>query len=735
MKSVFESNRRKVLKLLMLGSGTLIVPSILSGCKESHMNTGNSPDSATIFPQSVASGDPREESVILWTRIFDPNKTDKDYSVTLEVSLNEDFSNIIRTKYLTAYHDFDHTIKVKIESLQPYTYYYYRFLYDGVYSKTGRTKTAPAKESAIDVKFAFVSCQDYIGRYYNVFSHLVQNDDLDFIVHLGDYIYETNGEPMTQVISEKRQITFRDREGSIKIDNYEAARSLDNYRQLYQTYRSDKVLQEIHEKFPMIAIWDDHEYSDDFYGESSNYFGEKIDERDTERFHNAQRVYLEYMPLAVGLDHTGIMSPQSEVILDDNNDVIIYRDFHFGHNLHLVLSDYRSYRPDHLIREDAFPASIFATKKILIDNFGTDFYNDPKHEQLFAPYINIDTYKNGSFKPLLKKIATYMYQMEGLNNQASELRASHVILGELNAVYCNEMIKAYNTSPYGILEPVDLLFNDPGELEEMEKGLAYINGGKIDLFSSAGIGCRYMVVKEVYDIYHQLKKFQEKIGSVYGEAQEKWIDNTLYNSNAQWRVFASTVSLAPMLLDLKDTQADIDPLLATIFYLNVDQFDGFPEQKNNLLNQLKLQPSFIISGDIHTTFVTDHHGVAEITGSSVSSCTAAEALPKYIKSSDIAEQIEGIDEIIENLDLGHLLMESNKKQYDIDHSVSYIKEVETYNNAYVIVNVTENTLYSTIYSIASERSVEMLYDIKDIDSYFSSKSFEVSRDTMILSSS
>jgi alkaline phosphatase D len=704
-----------------------MTPAVLTGCAKSHARENTAYRADDIFPQSVASGDPRENSVVLWTRVADLNRENEDLSVVLEISTNEDFSDILTTKELTAYSDFNHAIKVKIETLQPYTYYYYRFLYNGVYSNTGRTKTAPAKESQTDIQFAFVSCQDYIGRYYNVFSHLLQNDKLDFIVHLGDYIYETNGEPITQIISDERQITFRDKEGSIKVGSYEAARSIDNYRQLYQIYRSDKALQKLHEKFPMVAIWDDHEYSDDFYGVNSNYFGGKVDEHDIERFHNAQRVYLEYMPMEVGLDMSGEMSPQSEVVLDEDNEVIIYRDFHFGTVLHLILSDYRSYRPDHLIPEDAFPATVFANKQTLLDHFGDNFYNDPEYQKIFGAYINIDTYKDGSFKHILTKIATYMYQLEGLDEVQSQNRAENAMRGDLNAVYCNEMIKAYNKSPYGIIKPEELLFTDPTELEHMEKGVAYVNGGKMDLFSSAGIGCRYMVVKEVYDIYHQLKKSQSEIGSVYGQIQEEWISNTLETSTEQWRVYASAVSLAPMLLDLRDIHEEMDPLLKTVFYLNLDQFDGFPEQRNSLLDQLRKQPSFIISGDIHTTFVTDHHKVVEITGSSVSSCTVAEALPKYIESSKIAEYIENIDEIIKYIDLGEFIIESNRKQCKIETSTSCIKEIDTHSNAYVTVTVAKETIHSTIYSIASEMSTKMLYNIDNIDQYFSANSFIISK--------
>ena len=715
------------MKLILLGSSTLVLPDFLTGC--GHQHSQKRYDSHIIFPQSVASGDPRTDSVILWTRIQDTTKRDEDLIVGLEISTNEEFTNIVQIKSLTAYQEYSHAIKVKIDHLEPYTYYYYRFNYHGVYSNIGRTKTAPMSNDEKSVKFAYISCQDYIGRYYNVLVHLLEQDDLDFIIHLGDYIYETNGEPLSQIKGEKRQIAFRDWEGTIKFESYEAARSIDNYRQLYQVYRSDSLLQKVHEKFPMIAIWDDHEFSDDNYGPNSNYFGDKTDERDIERFHNSQRVYLEYMPIEVGIDRNGVMSPQSEVMLD-NNEVIIYRDFSFGSNLDLILSDYRSYRPDHMIREDAFPASVFADKEILITNFGNNFYSDPEYQKYFGAYINIADYHDGVFLPVLKRIAALMYRSEGLNSQDADTKAAQVIRGKLNAYYCNEMIKAYNASPFGKIDPENLLYEDDSELEKMDKGLAYINAGKIDLYASSGIGARYMVIKEVFDIYIRLKQLEGAIDSVYGEAQEEWISNTLMHSSSNWRIYASSVSMTPMIVDLSKI-GKIDPLLEKEFYLNLDQFDGFKFQKNLLLEKLKEKPSVIISGDIHSTFVTDHHGVVEFTGSSVSSCTFSEALPKYIEASHISDYIDNIDELMESLDMDRLLLESNHDQYRQDPDFSLIKHVDMQSNAYVVMNVEADTVHTSIYSISARQSIKNLYTTMPIAQYFTVDSFSMDKYTLL----
>ncbi len=727
----YFENRRKTLKLMVLGSGALAMPGILTGCggTDSSGSPIPPPSTKTFFPQSIASGDPHAESIVLWTRIEDLEKLDQNLAVTLEISLDENFSTLFLMKELIVYSEYDHAIKVKIDQLDPYTYYYYRFKYNNIYSNIGRTKTAPAEDSATDVKFAYISCQDYVGRYYNVFAHMLQQDDLDFIVHLGDYIYETNGEPLTQIVGDERQIMFRDKAGTIRLDGYEAARSADNYRQLYQVYRSDPLLQQIHERFPMIAIWDDHEFSDDNYGAHANYSGNKEDELDGERFHASQRVYLEYMPMEVGLDANGVMSLESEVLLDDDNEVIIYRDFKFGSYLDLILSDYRAYRPDHLIREDAFPGTVFADKNRLITHFGNDFYDHSDNQRYFGAYINVGTNGDDSFGPVLKEVVKFMYEREGLSNSEAESRANAAIQGNVNAYYCNEIIKGYNEIPY-VIPKKDLIYEDESELDHMDRGLAYINGGKIDLFSLTGIGARYMVSKDIFDIYIELKRSESAIDSVYGLTQENWISDTLADSSALWRVYASSVSLAPMIVDLSDVEG-LNPLLKTKFYINLDQFDGFKYQKEVLINKLRVKPSIVISGDIHSTFVTDHHGVVEFTGSSVSSATFSESLPKYIENSNIADYIGNSEEFLKNLD--QLLIYSNQVQHNANPNFPLMKTADTGSNAYVLVEVTADNIYSSIYSIAAERSVERLYEVEDINDYFSLKSYSVSRNDMNLS--
>jgi phosphodiesterase/alkaline phosphatase D-like protein len=159
----------------------------------------------------------------------------------------------------------------KSSGLQPRTTYYYRFLLvrdNNFYASVkGRTRTAPTADDDQPVKFAFWSCQDYEGRYYNAWQRLSQLDDnLDFVLGLGDYVYE---KVAATPAPGARSVSFSEPAGAIAVGHRLAAATLSQYRDLYKRYRSDAVLQKVHERYPMILMWDDHEYANDCYGASS----------------------------------------------------------------------------------------------------------------------------------------------------------------------------------------------------------------------------------------------------------------------------------------------------------------------------------------------------------------------------------------------------------------------------------------------------------------------------------
>jgi alkaline phosphatase D len=245
----------------------------------------------------------------------------------------------------------DHTLRIKATNLSPYTTYYYRFVASGVISDSGRTKTAPSPDQEVNVRFAFASCQDYNGRYYHAWRALAeQESDIDFVLHLGDYVYETEGDPRFQEPTEQRKIRLPD---GLQIGSeeapYSAALTLADYRTLYRTYRSDPDLKRAHQLFPFIAIWDDHEFADDCWQDHATHFNEEQgDEKDAGRRHAASQAWFEYQPADVSFA-AGAAFP---------DDITIYRSLRYGKHVELVLTDQRSYRADHLIAEGPADADV-----------------------------------------------------------------------------------------------------------------------------------------------------------------------------------------------------------------------------------------------------------------------------------------------------------------------------------------------------------------------------------------
>ncbi|WP_158089139.1 PhoD-like phosphatase N-terminal domain-containing protein [Cognaticolwellia mytili] len=176
-------NRRKFIKTLAVSAGVVVTSSLI-GCGSSDKKADvvepgpvepSLLDGSQYFPQSVVSGDPRADSVILWTRVDDASGA--DISLMLQVATDEAFASLVVEETFDALATYDNCLKIRVTELNAGQHYYYRFVYqsDGknYSSRIGRTKTAAAPDSDSKVKFAYVSCQDYIGRYFNNYLSLL----------------------------------------------------------------------------------------------------------------------------------------------------------------------------------------------------------------------------------------------------------------------------------------------------------------------------------------------------------------------------------------------------------------------------------------------------------------------------------------------------------------------------------------------------------------------------------
>jgi alkaline phosphatase D len=646
-----------------------------------------------FYPQSVASGDPRPDSVILWTRVNDPALAAANLPVRVIVTQDPFFANVVMNQVVIARAENDHCVKLKVGGLKPGTTYLYFFAYEKggtlYLSRLGRTKTAPAPGSNVAVRFAYFNCQDYNDRYYNTYVKLLvdHKDDLDFVVHLGDYIYETTEATTPESAAGKRRVVFSDLAGAIPLGSAEhprfAASSLSNYRDIYRTYRTDPMLQQVHELFPMIAIWDDHEYSDDCWGDTATYYGGRTNEKNAARRRNAERAYFEYLPIDWGLDSSGQLAI-SDAVLHPN--ARIYRDFSFGANVHLVMTDYRSYRPDHVVPEDAFPGKVVLDAPTLQFVLGAAGYDAVKGS--LDPYLPIES------NPILQDaLRAIVYQVTLLSNpfatpETALAYANAAASGNVSATYINALFGAV-----GMPAPID-----GATMAVLDRGLSYLYVGKQEFYSSTG--SRYVVAKPSYELLSGVAYAMSGGASenAYGSAQQAWLQSTLTGSGATWKILANSVSSTPMIVDF--THPLIAPSLPpgfpdafrTKLQLNADQWDGFPHKRQEILGLLAQVPgSVIISGDIHSSFVTDHgNGLAEFTGASISSKTFEQEVLEQASGIPGLGGLPGMDQLVGQL---ALLLQ-------ISTPTPRILYDSTDEQGYVVIEATAADLVASYYTIA-----------------------------------
>ncbi len=281
-----------------------------------------------IFVHGVASGDPLADAVILWTRVSTATAAT---SVEWQLASDEKFKTIVKSGTAMALPDKDYCVKLDVTGLSAATTYYYRFTALGETSMTGRTRTLPAA-GATQVRFGLVSCSSLAHGFFHSYRELSERDDLDAIIHLGDYIYEygSNEYGMIRPYEPTHEIL-----------------SLEDYRTRYSQYRRDPNLASLHAAFPMIAIWDDHEFANNSYKDGADNHNTGEGDWAT-RKQVAARVYREWIP-----------------IRDEADPLKIYRTFKMGGLLDLVLLDTRIWGRELQLTDPASPELNSDTRQLL----------------------------------------------------------------------------------------------------------------------------------------------------------------------------------------------------------------------------------------------------------------------------------------------------------------------------------------------------------------------------------
>lgn len=566
------------------------------------------------FPQSVCSGDPRPDGAILWTRYLSPTDTSGgDTDLWLTVATDADFKNAISLGskgQLKAKVAHDHCVKVRLTDLKPATTYYYRFeTQDGFkgpshYSPVGRFKTAPADDADVAVKFAVASCQDFNGKYYNSYARLAQ-EELDFFIHLGDYVYETTGNPEFQSIDAKRVVSFSDTAGAIAFgvgtqDAYFAAQSLSNYRELYKTYRGDADIQRVHERTAMIAVADDHEFSDDCWGQTATYFDGAKDEFSPVRRGVADQAWFEYMPVDFPAGPEFEFDPAGK--FPDN--LRSYRDFAFGKHVHLVMTDLRRYRSDHCVPEDAAPGAVAVEEDDLKAAAGGTL------PDFAAPYFDLDKDLGGAYAKAL---------VAGVDKIGGDPKRCK---GLFTVPWVNDALtKMAAAGVSGLPAAIS-----DADAKTFKRGMGFHQLFKISWNGS--LGSRYFLLAKPYRLYAKARWAKDKLSqTAMGDVQEAWFLDKMQKSQKTWKLWGNEYTMQGRIADLSSFPT-LPPAFKQQFLLSAEDWDGLPDRRDLLLKALgALQNVVILSGDIHAFFAGNplsedgKSRVVEFVGGAISSGT------------------------------------------------------------------------------------------------------------------
>lgn len=281
------------------------------------------------FQLGVASGDPWPDGFVIWTRLapkpLEPGQgmSGETFAVDWEVAEDRQFQKVVAKGTGMAWAELGHSVHVEVTGLQPARPYWYRFRCGGFRSVTGRGVTAPAAGAPVDrLRFGVVGCQHYEQGLYTAYDYLAR-EELDFVYHYGDYIYEGLSQPyqysrhLDDVVPATRQVGTPD------------TISLDDYRRRYARYKMDTDLQRAHAATSWVTVWDDHEVVNNWASDVVK--GDSPPEIFRLRRQAAAQAYYEHMPLR-------------RSSLPDGSHIRLYRHLAFGDLVDMHVLDTRQYR-------------------------------------------------------------------------------------------------------------------------------------------------------------------------------------------------------------------------------------------------------------------------------------------------------------------------------------------------------------------------------------------------------
>lgn len=516
-------SRKEFIELFVKGIGCFSVAATFPFSTSSYDSSKvDSVKREILFPQGLASGDPTPGSVVLWTRAIDPNGGSEPIPIIAQVSTSPDFKTLIAEKECEVTGESDYTVRLIVHDLQPDTRYFYRFI-SGEYKTeiTGRTRTAPQPESNKKINIAFASCQSYEGGYFHAYRELIERDksaetedQIDVVLHLGDYIYETLGYGTARNLP-----PFPSGGGDLggSVDWAQSfAVTLEDYRHLYRHYLLDPDLMEARARWPFVVTWDDHEFTDDSWQGVATYTTPNSPSQS--RKLAANRAWFEYIPAFL----TGLAESTR-------------REQH--------ASDYKD-------------ANVSDAPLTDFDDYG--FSNESNNRKAIDSLTIYRSFRWGKYVDLIV-------------TDTRSYRSRHPVPGQI-------ALEISGNARY--VAPLELV-------KISDAGRTWNGGNPPDVIEIGG-----------QQIPNQRKN--DPVGTMLGAKQKEWLKKTLTESDAIWKICASSVPMMPMRMDLDQ----INPEAANTIF-TTDTWEGYLSERKELLSYLKengIRNFISLAGDNHNSF-------------------------------------------------------------------------------------------------------------------------------------
>ena len=487
-------SRRDFLRVSGIMASSLTISTGLSACTEE-----NNQQNAN-FNHGVASGDPLENSVIIWTRVT-PLDLEETINVNYEVATDNKFENLVHSGVETTTKAKDFTIKIDVLNLTAGTKYYYRFKVGNKISPIGEAKTLPIETQKVE--FAVFSCANYPNGYFNAYTE-ASKLNLDATIHLGDYIYEYGIYENDDFEAKKPAYATENAETIGRVfpdDNNKELIELEDYRKRYALYKTDSGLQAIHKVCPMIVVWDDHEIANDTFKTGAQNHNENDGDFD-QRVENALQAYFEWLP-----------------IRPIANKKEIYRNFNFGKLVNLSMLETRLFGRD----EQLDYANYFdANGNFDAQEFTQDITNQNRtmlgKEQLEWLTTNL-TNSNATWEVLGQQV------LMGKMNLPSEVIIS---LGNLSNV--NQIITELTQLKARMLQ------NDPTLTEEEKQRVNTVMPYNLDAWDG------YFVERET--ILATAKALNKNLVVLAGDTHNAWSSNLVDMNKERVGVEFATTSVS-----------------------------------------------------------------------------------------------------------------------------------------------------------------------------------------------